>query len=74
MSCATTQFPAFSFWDPHEKPHVVIGLSTHYNLQLEPGLGNRKVSIGRISFACIAHTTISKNKWAYGVEPSKQPR
>ena len=29
ISCATTQFPVFSFFSPHAKPHGMRGLSKH---------------------------------------------
>ena len=45
MSCASTQFPALPFCDPHEKPHGVRGLSKHYHLLLDPILDNGKCEI-----------------------------
>ena len=45
MSCASTQFPALPFCDPHEKPHGVRGLSKHYHLLLDPILDNGKCAI-----------------------------
>ena len=73
MSCSTTQFPYFSFFGPHAKPHVVRGLSKHYHLRLDPKFGHGKCAIRKIPFDSISCTTMLYNPWAYGVRLTKHP-
>ena len=34
--CDPNQFPTFSFFGPHTKPHLGLGLRNNYNLDLYP--------------------------------------
>ena len=58
MSCATTQFPALSFFCPHAKPHGVRGVSKNYHLRLDPKLCHITCAILWIPCAYILSTTM----------------
>ena len=45
ISRASTQFPALPFCGPHEKPHVLRGLSKDDHLRLNPRLVNGKCAV-----------------------------
>ena len=74
MSWASTQFQELSFCVPHAKPHGVRGPSKHYQLKLDPRLGNGKCAIIQIPFVCIACTNMLDKPWVIGSEPTRQPR
>ena len=73
MSCATTQFPKFSFCGPHAKPHGVRGINKNYNLRLDPKLDHVKCAIQQIPCSFIACTTMLDKPWPYKVDPNKNP-
>ena len=72
MYCKTSQLPALSFWGPHSKPHGKKGLSKHYHLCFDPKLGMGICAILRVSYACVACTSILDKPWISGIPPDEQ--
>ena len=66
ISCASTQFQAFTFCVPHSKIHGLIGLIKHYHLQLDPESGHGTCAIRRIPCAYISCTNMLDKPWVMG--------
>ena len=49
LYCATNQSPESQFFDPHNKPHGVRGLSKHYHMRFDTKLGHGTCEIRRIT-------------------------
>ena len=73
ISCVTTQFPAFLFFGPHVKPHVVSSLIKHYHIHLYSKPGHIKYSTLRITCAYVACTKILDKPWDTDLDHIKQP-
>ena len=74
MSCATTQFPALKFGETCVKPNVVIFLSKHYHLQLDPLFGNGKCETRCIPCAYKACSNMLNEPWTSVVNDTAQLR
>ena len=73
MSYATTQFPSFSFFSPHSKPHVVRGLSKHYYFRLDFKWVMSNLHYDKYPVSLQHALPFFYNPWAYGYDPTKQP-
>ena len=71
MSCDSTGFQVFSFCGPNAKPHILRGLSKHYNLRIDLKLGNGKCTIRRIPCAGTAGTTMLDKPWVKVSNPTR---
>ena len=73
ISCATTQFPAFTFFGLHVKTNGFRGLIKYYHLMLYPKLVNGKCSILWIPCSCVICTNMLYKLWSPGVAHVQKP-
>ena len=73
MYCDTNQFPALKICGPHPKTHGARGSSKHYHLLFDKKLDHGICEICRISYACIAFTSMLYQYWISGIPSNKKP-
>ena len=67
ISCATTNFPSFTFCVSRFKPYGVRGLRNYFRPILDPKLVHGRCSIKRTPLACVKCTKMLDNTWDPGV-------
>ena len=74
MYCDTNKFPTLQFCGSHPNPHGSRELGKHYHLCFDPNLGYGICSVRRITFACVACTSIIDQPCISGIQSTKQAR
>ena len=67
----TNQLPALPLCGPHSKPHGARGLSKHYHFRFDPKLGMGVFAIFRLTFACVACTSMLYKPCISGISPDE---